>query len=900
MRQLVAILALAGLATVATAQGTVPQAKATVCPAAPVPANIAPTAAQRTEPVKVFGQPRMTKGHPCTIWDKEDIAHYKEMLKTSRELQILVAELKERMDKRIAEPINDLTPQKGPDRKWLYPGNYSPPWIAGKEGAHLENFRVPFDRAAEDVCNLGLAYTLTEDVKYGEYAKKLLLKFAHATHWGVHPGFNMRNGVCISGNMEFVEAIFMTRFAFGYDLICNLPSWTPEERARVHDDFFRPIVACYVYPAGEQNGRGGTGWSMLNNRSAHTVTAVLMAGYATDDQELAEAALYGIHPNATLTPDGALQFPTPKDWTVNSAKSPDGGLIDTFFGPPVMPGGIWVEGSPTYAFYALTSLLDCAEAAWHHGVDLYRNNNGAFRDMFDFPILLSYPDMTTPALNDSARASLYSVYNAQKLYEYAYRRYRDPLYLLFANSPAVREYEALLAKNPQPDAATRQEFYKKGVRSLSFNSEVIEPPSFLFDLEAKEIAPVPQLPSVNYSEVGFGVLRTPTASGSGLQNNLILCYGPSASHGHPDKLGIDLFAFGDVFMPVPGVIFPYENPLDEKWFHTTLAHNTLTVDEKSQITYGGVPPKGVTNPHADQLVFAPAAGMGMERAWSDTAYSGVTMDRAVFLTRHYMADLFGAFSDAPHKYDLAWHIRGELASDLKLNPAPFPEPVANGYNALTNVRRATSDKEWSATLTRGKNVARFFGTTAGGTEVIVGDGGGYVDATLPRGTVADKPPTIIERRDGKAATVYGNAVDISGEKDGYIKSLSQEGGLDAGYGLLKVNTVNGADLCFVSYHPGNYKIGKLETDAIQALVQMNGDEPQALYLAGGKSLTIGGASLSRSEPGLAYVEKLPDGSYVVGNPSSTDATVTVQLPGVAGATPFTAQIKAGGKVPLGK
>src|SRR5208337_4025810 len=57
------------------------------------PSNIAPTVA--TAPynnIVVFGQPRVSKTHPNTLWDQEDINHYKEMLKTSKELQLQFAE----------------------------------------------------------------------------------------------------------------------------------------------------------------------------------------------------------------------------------------------------------------------------------------------------------------------------------------------------------------------------------------------------------------------------------------------------------------------------------------------------------------------------------------------------------------------------------------------------------------------------------------------------------------------------------------------------------------------------------------------------------------------------------------------------------------------------------------
>ena len=137
-------------------------------------------------------------------------------------------------------------------------------------------------------------------------------------------------------------------------------------------------------------------------------------------------------------------------------------------------------------------------------------------------------------------------------------------------------------------------------------------------------------------------------------------------------------------------------------------------------------------------------------------------------------------------------------------------------------------------------------------------------------------------------TLYGNAINLSGENDPYVTSVTQEGSLDAGYGLLKLRTKRaGTDLCFAAYRPGAYQTGALETDAVQAMVVTDGQAIRAMYLGGGRMLKAGGsatnslprgASIERNEPGLAYVERLANGVFVVGNPSPTDATVTVILP----------------------
>ena len=864
------------------------------------PANIAPTVAVLPhDKVQVAGQPRTTKGHPCTLWDQEDIDHMKEMLKTSKELQFQFADMKSRMDARIATPLDIPPPPAGKS----YPGDYFPPFPGHPDGKGPENFRRYLTRDSSDVGDLATLYALTGDEKYGEYAKKILLAYAHASQYSSSPTTNYRFAQGLFSQL-LEEAQILDYYAFAYDLIYNLPSWKPEERTQVHDEWLRPLAMEMVYPGSPEQSVDSFA-DQHNNRGLIGTTSVLWAGYATDDQELVAAALYGTH--LTIEKPDAVRaktFPPFQDWTAATADAPTHGLLANHFSPVCIPGGMWVEGTPSYSFYALGSMIDAAELAWHHGLDLYRYNDCILKYMFDFPILMSYPDLSTPGENDAHRESmLVCPYPSQirqfgappNLYEYAYRRYQDPVYLAIINNPEEKSYLANptpppppppppvpgAPPTPPPAPGTPPPPYSE--RHLNLTKIGVIAPSILYDLDPSAEAKVPPPPSVNYALVGFGILRTPAASGDGIQG-LIMSYGPTASHGHPDKLHLDLYAFNDVLMPTPGVNFPYNNPNIPKWLHTTLAHNTLTVDEKSQDYYGS---NQKSTAHADQLVYAPASTVGMERAWTNSVYDGVTMDRSSFMTPNYLADIFGAFSPAAHKYDLAWHIRGDATSDLTFTPTTF-DPNLNGYNWFTSARAAdATDKPWTITSTRDTHVARLHVAGGPSTQAIIGDGGFYNDETSGEPKHHPPCPTIIERRDSTSSTIYGNALDFTGGKDGYVKDVSQEGGLDTGYALLKVTTTAGTDLCFASYKPGNYKAGGLQTDALQAFVQMNGPDAQTLYLAGGKALTAGGASITRSDSGLAYVEKTLDGNYIVGNPSPTDATVTVTLNALKGLSSFT-------------
>ena len=765
----------------------------------PAAANIAPTSGSlATGEVKVVGEPRVTQGHPRTLWDQQDIEHYKAMLKTSKVLREQYAGLKRSMAERMTEPLGVPQPRKGPDGKWLH--------LSDLEfgGAH--------NQLACDIANLGAVYALSGEAKYGEFAKRLLLAYADVYDKyapGNRPGFTHDAGKCFDQRLG--DATWLIQVARGYDLVYNLPSITAQERKHIEDDLLK-ASAKFIY-ANRAVMMAPTNWSAI------CTCAVLITGYATDDQELVDLAMY---------------------WKGTKEK-PAGGVMLHFGPESIDADGMWAEGAMGYQFMALEALITDAEILWHHGIDMYRHRDAALKRLFDSPLEYSYPDLKTPAIHDSGHGSI--VGGESFLYEFAYRRYRDPKYLLILNQAGMH-LDAQFQKFPV---------------------------SVLYDRDPGEkVAPV-EWTSINLFGVGYGILRNTSPRGT---VSLLMDWGPNRSHGHPDKLNIDLWAFGDRLIPDPGSVW-YEQPIYKRWYHTTMAHNTLCVDELEQQPCG-----------AQQLVYGPADTMGIQRARTSEAYAGVMMDRAVFLTKDYMADLFGAFARLPRKMDLCWHIRcrnfGTLG--LRLERTTLPEPRERGYNSLDDVKRATTDGPWQAdAVSDDFRVNRFF--AAGGTETEVLIGAGHLGL--------ERPPTILQRRQA-AQTVYGNVVDFSGAESpqggGTVRGVSVHGSLKDGYALLavdKMRTVDSPDLCFVSYRPGTYTseqfkftLGTFTTDAQQAFICREAGQVARMYLGGGTTLRLGDVSIGRSDVGLAYLEKVDNGAYVVGNPSPVKATFTIQHPGL--------------------
>jgi len=835
-----------------------------------LPEDIAPTAGTVSDPntkITVHGQPRMTVGHPCTLWDQQDIDHLKDALKTDASLQAMVAAAKGKMDKRITEPLDVPLCHKGPDGKWMWPQDFPVT-------------EAPYQKQSTNCATncgimqtLGVLYALTGDQKYGEYCRQMFLAYAaNYPYWNRNPKASWRSAADGRVSFQFLNDGFdLAGWAWAYDLIGTLPTLTKDDRTKIHDNFFVPMISEFFV----EGGPGVDYLSTDNNRSCICAAAVLMAGYATDDTEMVNFAMHG-HAASQLEPvfTEGIGPDVEKELGRRPGEPPPppGGLMGVHFSSQGLHGdGFWCEGSPGYSLgIAACGLFDAAESLWHHGMDMYSYRNGVLKHLLDSALLVAYPGdpkLPMPVIGDSGAFDLldkkdWSNGETAVPFYLGYRRYQNPQYLpiIYNAAPHI-------------------------VLSIHSGGPLIK-----IDLPAPESIPASEttvpIQNANFYDTGLGFLRV---ADEGRVNNVLMQFGSSwQGHDHPCKLGIDLFAFDGILMPLSGDVFPYNDPLDANWYDTSLADCVMVVDMLSQLsaanhfklnTVYGLGPK-TPSPTTPQLVYAPAATMAMQRAYSETECPGTSMDRSIFLTSRYMADLFGGFSSGSHTFDLAWHFLGKVDTALSMTPMTFPDPVPVGYNSLSNIRHATTDQPWSATVTFKDKQLPFWTAADGKNQTDVIFANGHYNAHT------DTPPTILVRRKGNS-TLYGSVMDLSGDSGGYIKGASQEGGLSDGYGLLQVQTAKGTDQCFASYRPGSYKTStSLATDAQQAFVRMGGTNVLALYLAGGTTLSVTGGSIERSEAGLAYVEKLADGKYVVGNPSPTNAKVTVNLPGLGGQKSF--------------
>ncbi|MBK8482178.1 MAG: alginate lyase family protein [Proteobacteria bacterium] len=384
--------------------------------------------------------------------------------------------------------------------------------------------------------------------------------------------------------------------------------------------------------------------------------------------------------------------------------------------------GVWYEGSWGYHFYALDALINLAEMGARAGLDPYGGPLGAkLRGMFEAPPGLALPDGTLPAFNDSRSLSLWST--ARYYSEVGYQRYRDPSLTAFMR-PSGRGRDALL-------------------------------------WGAEEVPATPPLvtPSRVLPAAGFAVLR----AGAGAEAScLALDFGPhGGSHGHLDKLGHVFYAKGGILGVDPGTQ-AYSVPSHKTWDRVTLAHNTVVVDEQSQVEATGA---------LQRFVAAPA--LSMVTANAGPAYATASLTRTLVLSPEYVVDGYRVVATDGQAHQLDWihHAPGTLSSPVALE-AYGELPVAQGYQHLRDPRGALAAGAWQVSFDQSPEGKPYGSVWVNDKEVVAsfalarepaaeGRGSGRLayDFSAAAGYVLYSMPTlepIAERPTGVRLRVFGD------------------------------------------------------------------------------------------------------------------------------------------------
>ncbi len=373
--------------------------------------------------------------------------------------------------------------------------------------------------------------------------------------------------------------------------------------------------------------------------------------------------------------------------------------------------GQWWEGAWGYHFYTMDAVWPLTEAARNCGINLYGDE---YKRMFTSPILLAMPDGTLPAFNDSETATAYGNPN----YEIGFARYGD----------------------------------KTIARAIGGGRDSLQ--ALLYGVGSVPGANETRVGSGEYPASGYTILRSSAATNPSW---LCLKYGPhGGGHGHPDKNSFVLFAGGSVLAGDPGRA-AYGVPIQSEWYRTTLAHNTLVVDETSQ------------SPTTGRAIALEARATDWKGAICDAgpALAGLRFRRSVALLDDHVALFVDQIvpdrdiaTASARTLDLAYHPDGVWA-DLPVGE-PVDMPDKPGYKHVRDAKAtalAAAPKSGTAPMlhlqTRRKSSqGAWWITVLGGdvpTRAIIGTGVGA--------NTEDRVPMVIFRRVA-AATTYIWAVGL--------------------------------------------------------------------------------------------------------------------------------------------
>lgn len=553
------------------------------------------------------------------------------------------------------------------------------------DGCLIENAHHGWAKSA---VGLGLAYQVTGDIRYANKSRDILLAYAdkyltypiHNNQGELKPGARM-------GSQNLDESIWMIDLCHGADLIWDTLAQT--ERDAIANKLMLPSVNDIIIP--KPYG--------IHNIQCWRNSAIGLVGLLLGDKTLVELAI--AHPESGFY-----------------AQMEKG----------VTPDGQWREGAWGYHFYTMSAIWSLNEAARNCGIDLYC---ATYKSMFDGPLKFTMPNVHLPAFNDSSEVNLSA---GSAIYELAYARYKDPMFV-----------ELLSRSNRKSDFA------------LWFGEPVLP------------AAPKMDWQSVNYPKSGYAIL----AKGQGTDATwLCVKYGPhGGGHGHPDKLSFVLYSKGEVMGLDPGTT-RYGSPMHLGWCKTTFSHNTLIVDEESQ-----KPSEGRA------IAFGTENGVEYTVCDAGPICDGVRFNRtAALMDENLVVFIDQIRSDKEHLFDLAYHQAG--AWDNLPRGTTWQTPDKRSYEYLKD---GTSRKTSNGITLNAKS--------PNGTPVEIGLAGGapveVITATGPGRNITERVPAVIFRSRAKEfSTAWYISLDAKPARIERMQVLGDDG-KEAGVSVAAVSVTSG-------------------------------------------------------------------------------------------------------------
>lgn len=583
-----------------------------------------------------------------------------------------------------------------------------PPGEAGgyEHERHKQNYR--------DMQMAGLIFQITEEEKYAQFVKSMLLKYSDMyPNLGPHPKAHHQAPGKLFHQM-LNEVVWLVHVSQAYDCIYDWLS--VNDRKIFEKNIFQPMIEWFTV-------RNGKEFDRIHNHGTWSVAAVGMIGYVLGDQNLVDMALYG----------------TKKDGTGGFLKQ-----LDLLFSPD----GYYMEG-PYYIRYALRPFFYFAEAIERNQPDIkiYEYRDKILKKAYYSAVQTCFPNGIFPPINDASKTMNVQAPGVLIANDLTYFRYGADENLL-----GVAKNQDLIALNATGLMVAKD--FSKSDKIPEMNWKSVE----FSD-------------GYNGKQGGLGILRSGTEKN---QSMLLMKYGVhGAGHGHFDKLHFIFFDQGREVIPDYGFgrwiniepKFGGRYLLENKSYAmSTIAHNTVVVDETTQNNKNR---KKADKVWGERHFFDDSnPKVQVMSAKANKHYAGVKMQRTLFLVKDekldypVIIDIYRLTSDTKHLYDYPIHFNGQpilidFPYESNVN-SQMPLGEDFGYQHIWKEASGKSDETIKFTWLDGNRYYSLVSSAFLSTEIIFG----RIGANDPNFNLRSEP-MIIQRRSGENM-VFASVIEPHG------------------------------------------------------------------------------------------------------------------------------------------
>ena len=589
---------------------------------------------------------------------------------------------------------------------------------------------------AEQVARDALVHLITGDAASRERATRMFRMLAEAYTRMPIVGMDSRAGGGALG-----ESRFHLLFGRAYDLLeaCGIDAADRALFRAALEESFVVLDRCGHRTCGNHNS-----WSLA---------ARLSIALALGDRRRVHEALYGCPAPAVA---GRPDVPTIRDGIVHQIRH------------DILADGMHWERTMGYHFYSTMAFVEAAMMLGNNGVDLWNAQlpvadcdegydlhraygpagaTKSLKALFDAPFYQAFSNGDLSMLSDSGLANLRGVGIWGIIYMAAYDATQDGKYAWLIHKAESESHGKADAAIPIALQTHSGDFDFSRLRSA-----VIPRGDFGLVRDAKIGGVGRHVRGCSlFPQHGSAVLRADVTDESAA--GLAMFWGPhSAGHQGPAALHVDLHARGTLLTCAGSERNEYDDPEYLTWCRTTIAHNTVTVDERPMFPYdlGGdsiweADSWRRRKSEGELVGFQAEVGWSAVRAGNEAVYPGVKLDRTCVVVAGevgrgaqdepakpqagYMVDCFRCYSDDAHVYDWAMHVRGKLEYAGEMRAIELGGGL--GYRHLTSAREVVLEAgarfvDLKFTDEKGVTRARIvlprvIGDAAGRVQVIVVD-----------------------------------------------------------------------------------------------------------------------------------------------------------------------------------